>query len=73
MDVHDALSLQINPEFSFKQLMGLSRTRNLHGRRVPSNLGVINQPEVRKTRSGQTYLCDVNKFKPGILKSFKLE
>ena len=32
IDVNDLLTLQINPEFAFKELIDMSRLRNLHGK-----------------------------------------
>ena len=53
IDVNDLMSLQINPEFAFKDVMGMSRHRNLHGKFLSSTDDV--QENDRSTRSGSTY------------------
>ena len=56
VDVNDLMSLQINPEFAFKDVMGLSRHRNLHGKFI-SNIDDIQEKD-KNTRSGSTYWAD---------------
>lgn len=53
IDINDLMSLQINPEFAFQDVMGMSRHRNLHGKFLSStNDG---QETEKNTRSGSTY------------------
>ena len=53
IDVNDLMSLQINPEFAFQDVMAMSRHRNLHGKFLSSTNDV--QETDKNTRSGSTY------------------
>ena len=55
IDVNDLLSLQINPEFAFKELVDMTRLRNLHGKFVTESNEEDLQSDSRTTRSGSSY------------------
>jgi len=50
------MSLQINPEFAFKDMLGMSRHRNLHGKFISRTDDI--QENDRNTRSGSTYCAE---------------
>ena len=55
IDVNDLLSLQINPEFAFKELIDMTRMRNLHGKFVTEREEENLHSDERTTRSGNSY------------------
>ena len=55
IDVNDLLSLQINPEFAFKELIDMTRMRKLHGKFVTEREEENLHSDERTTRSGNSY------------------
>ena len=49
------LTLQINPEFAFKEVMDMSRLKNLHGKFVKVREDEKLHSNSRTTRSGNAY------------------
>ena len=55
IDVNDLLTLQINPEFEFKELIDISRLRNLHGKFITVRDDEKLHSNTRTTRSRNSY------------------
>ena len=76
IDVNDLLTLQINPEFAFKELMDMTRLRNLHGKFLTVRDDGKLDSNSRLTRSGNSdysqnplnQLSQPPKVKKGVLK-----
>ena len=70
LDLNDLLSLQIDPTYAFtKDLVDMSRMKNLHGKLTPESEYVETQDDARTTRSGLTYTSSKTRPSNSILKS----
>ena len=70
LDLNDLLSLHINPSFAFsKDLVDMSRMKNLHGKLPDSEYIVTQDDDARTTRSGLVYTSSKIRPNKGILKS----
>ena len=70
LDLNDLLSLHINPSFAFsKDLIDMSRMKNLHGKLPNSEYIVTQDDDARTTRSGLVYTSSKIRPNKGILKN----